>query len=323
MDDEARANSSLRVASMFAGIGGICLGFKQVDCEIVWANEINDAACRTYVHNFGSRYLVPGDIKRIVAASIPDCDILAAGFPCQSFSASGAQRGFNDRRGRLFFEVARIAKEKRPPVLFLENVDNLLDHDSGRTLQIIYAELAQLGYAVRYKIMPSNKYGGLPQPRKRVYLVAFLDWEKCRRFQFPEPLPLKKTIFDVINLNDKKNEIYYLPVDSDLARRAAQAIDEPQYVYRVFDGKITKLKNRLAPTLTASMVSLDNTAVVKDAYGIRRLTLRECLAFQGFPEAFYFPNTITLEDAYKQIGNSVSVPVIKRIAENLVQVLIP
>ena len=136
-----------RVASMFAGIGGICTAFMQAGCEIVWANEIDKAACNKYRHNFGNNWLIEGDVKRIDISDVPDMDILTAGFPCQSFSIAGTQKGFNDPRGNLFFEIARIVDVKRPRVIFLENVDNLVEHDGGRTFLVIYGvglEIIQL-----------------------------------------------------------------------------------------------------------------------------------------------------------------------------------
>ena len=133
---------SLRVISMFAGIGGICLGFKQAGFDIVWANELNFAACKTYRHNFGVNYIVEGDIRKIDADKIPDFDILIAGFPCQSFSIGGKQKGFDDNRGILFFEITRVISVKNPQVVFLENVENLMEHDRGRTFLVIYNTLA-------------------------------------------------------------------------------------------------------------------------------------------------------------------------------------
>ena len=126
------------VVSLFAGIGGICLGFKQANFDIIWANEKDHAACLTYRHNFGSEYLAEGDVRKIPEACIPHADILAAGFPCQSFSAAGAGRGFSDPRGTLFFEVIRVAKAIQPRVIFLENVESLMEHHNGRTFQTIY-----------------------------------------------------------------------------------------------------------------------------------------------------------------------------------------
>ena len=171
----------LRIASMFAGIGGICLGFKQAGCDIVWANEKDRAACKTYRHNFGNDWLCESDIYKVKVEDIPDFEVLTAGFPCQSFSVAGTQKGFRDPNGNLFFEIARIVDVKRPKVIFLENVSNLVEHDNGRTFLVIYSSLAQFGYAVRYKVMDAHVYGNIPQPRSRIFIVAFLDYDMCDR----------------------------------------------------------------------------------------------------------------------------------------------
>ena len=161
-----------RVASLFAGIGGICLGFKQAGFEIVWANEFDSAACRTYRHNFGNSYLIEADICQVKTESIPDFDVLVGGFPCQPFSIAGRQKGFDDKRGNLFFEITRIMDAKRPKVVFLENVPNLMEHDDGKTFLVIYNSLVQFGYSIYYKVMGADEYGNLPQTRKRIYIVS-------------------------------------------------------------------------------------------------------------------------------------------------------
>ena len=308
----------LTVASMFAGIGGICLGFKQAGFEIVWANELDNAACRTYRHNFGDSYLVEGDVKDIAAKNIPDFDVLAAGFPCQSFSIGGSQKGFGDSRGSLFFEVARVIDVKRPQVVFLENVENLVEHDEGRTFLVIYNILAQYGYTVRYKVMPSNEYGNVPQGRRRIYIVAFLDIAKCDKFCFPNPIPLTKTITDIVDKTVRKDDIYYYAKSAPLYSKVDLFIGRSKNLFRIYNGSIRNLRNpKLAPTLTASMTTVSNAIVLRDDYGIRRLTLRESLDLQGFCTSYYFPINTKIEEAYRQVGNSVSVPVVKSIAEQI------
>ena len=148
------------VGSMFAGIGGICMAFKDVGCKIIWANEINRAACKTYRHNFGNEYLVEGNIQRVRASTIPKFDILTAGFPCQAFSSVGLKDGFNDPRGNLFFEILRIAKVAKPRVMLLENVANLIKHDEGNTFKVIIDSLSQLKYHVVHQVMNAKEYGG-------------------------------------------------------------------------------------------------------------------------------------------------------------------
>lgn len=306
-----------KAVSLFAGIGGICMGFKQAGFHIVWANEKDPAACRTYRYNFGNDYLVEGDIRKIDKSSIPSADILIAGFPCQSFSVGGKAKGFSDPRGQLFFEVINVASALRPPVIFLENVENLMDHDEGHTFQVIYTSLVELGYIVRYCPMATHEYAGIPQTRRRIYIVAFLDYNQNAAFHFPEPIPLKTTVTQWINPHKQCPDIYYYNDDTEFDQYIRSNVTDSRYLYRVFNGTVRKLTNSKCPTLTASMCSPRNAAVLRDDYGVRRLTLRECLRFQGFPEEYYFPNSITLADAYRQIGNSVSVPVVRRIAEEI------
>jgi len=307
-----------RVASMFAGIGGICHGFKQANFEIVWANELDPSSCKTYRYNFGNNYLSEGDIKEIDINIIPEFDILTAGFPCQSFSIGGTQKGFNDNRGILFFEVSRIIKLRQPNIIFLENVENLIKHDNGKTFLVIYNVLKTLGYYVCYKIMPSYEYGNVPQARKRIYILAFLNKEQYEYFDFPEPIPLNKKINNIVSLSKKMDNIYYYDTGIKIYNRINTFIGKSQRLFRVFNGQIRNIRNpELCPTLTASMNNIYNAIVIRDMYGIRRLTLRESLDFQGFPVDYSFPDTIKLSEAYKQIGNSVSVPVIKRIADKI------
>lgn len=278
-----------KVASLFAGIGGICLGFKQAGFEIVWANEIDDAACKTYRHNFGDSYLVQGDIRKIAAASIPDFDVLAAGFPCQPFSIAGKQRGFQDRRGNLFFEIARIIDEKRPRVVFLENVPNLLNHDDGKTFLVVGTTLLQFGYYVKYALLPANEYGNVPQTRNRIYIAAFRDLEDCDRFSFPKPVELTVKVSDIVDIHKKQHEIYYYTKDDALYKTFKRVVREKGRIYNMFGGRIRRTKYPLCPTLVADMgVCKNRIPIVKDDFGYRKLTLRECLALQGFEKKILF-----------------------------------
>ena len=310
-----------RVVSLFAGIGGICLGFKQAGFQIVWANEKDAAACRTYRYNFGSEYLVEGDIKKIDMSKLPSADVLAAGFPCQAFSVGGKERGFDDPRGQLFFQVIRAIEAIQPPVVFLENVENLMEHDGGRTFQVIYASLVEHGYILRYRPMATHEYANIPQTRRRIYIVAFRDYGLCQKFQFPEPIPLTATLDQFLDKNEEQHEVYYFRSNDAYNEYIRNNVTDDRYLYRLYNGSLRKLTNSKSPTLTASMSTTRNAVVLKDAWGVRRLTLRESLRLQGFPPEFYFPNTIKLEDAYKQIGNSVSVPVIRNIAKQIYSVL--
>ena len=309
------------VCSLFSGIGGIDLGFIQAGFDIVWANEMDAAACRTYRHNFPNTNLIEGDIKRIATSDIPDCDVLTAGFPCQPFSIAGLQKGFKDRDGNLFFEITRIIDAKRPKVVFLENVPNLMEHDDGKTFLVIFNGLAQFGYTVYYRVLASNDYGNLPQIRKRIYIVAIREDISNRLYQYPEPIKLTLKSSDIINRSVKQHDIYYY-TEGKMYDRLVAHMKDRKAIYRITDTEVRWTKNQMCPTLTANMgTHKDRVHVVWDDYGIRKITLREGLDFQGFPKEFYFPNTITIDDAYKQIGNTVSVPVIARLATKIKEML--
>lgn len=305
------------ICSLFSGIGGIDIAFQQVGFNIVFANEYDKAACKTYRHNFGGDHLIESDIRKVQADLIPDFDVLTAGFPCQPFSIAGRQRGFNDKRGNLFFEITRIIGKKRPLIVFLENVPNLMHHDNGRTFLVIYNSLVQFGYTVFYKVMAGNDYGNLPQIRKRIYIVAVLYDNTAEKYHHIDPIALCKSSEDIIKRNIKQHDIYYCN-DKQMFQYLSENMKDKKTIYRITDTEVRPTKNKMCPTLTANMGTYPNRVpVVWDDYGIRKLTLRECLDFQGFPKEFYFPNSITIDDAYKQIGNSVCVPVVKRIAERI------
>lgn len=309
------------ICSLFSGIGGIDLGFLQAGFDVAWANEMDAAACKTYRHNFKHLNLVEGDIKKIPANEIPDFDVLTAGFPCQPFSIAGLQKGFKDRDGNLFFEITRIIDTKRPKVVFLENVPNLIEHDDGKTFLVIYNGLAQFGYAVYYRVLASNDYGNLPQIRKRIYIVAVREDIAERVYQYPEPVELTLKSDDIINRSVRQHDIYYY-TEGKMYDRLIAHMKDRKAIYRITDTEVRWTKNQMCPTLTANMgTHKDRVHVVWDNYGVRKMTLREGLDFQGFPKDFYFPKTITIEDAYKQIGNTVSVPVIRRLAESIKNIL--
>lgn len=310
-----------KVASLFAGIGGICYGFKQNGCDIVWANEIDRDACKTYRHNFGDSYLVEGDIKDVNPTDIPDIDILNGGFPCQAFSIAGYQKGFEDERGNLFFEIVRILRVKRPKAILLENVKNLESHDHGNTFKVIKAELEKLGYYVHHKVLNTMEYGNVPQNRERIYIVGFLSKEAYDNFKYPAPIKLTKTIHDVIDFNDKKEAKYYYP-GTLYYDRLKPVMTSQDTIYQWRRVYCRENKNNVCPTLTANMgTGGHNVPLILDNYDIRKLTPEECVGFQGFPKEFEFPNTISNAAKYKQAGNSVSVPVVKRVVEALLDAL--
>lgn len=302
---------------MFAGIGGIDLGFEQAGCEIVWANEIDKYACKTYRLNFGEDYLVEGDIKDISTKDIPKFDILTAGFPCQAFSSVGLLQGFDDPRGNLFFEVIRVVKDVKPRVVFLENVANLLKHDDGNTFKVIKSMLEELGYTVLFQVMNAKEYGNLPQQRNRIYIVAFRFKKNLAKFKYPEMIPLTRTAFDLYD-KEKKEDKYYMD-GHRMWDRMMEYMTERNRVYRFTDWGLSRSREGICPTLLAAMGSrFERIPFFYDDYSVRLMTPRECARMQGFPEDYILPET-NEKQVYKQIGNSVAVPVVYRIAENIVK----
>ena len=311
----------MKVGSLFSGIGGIDIAFQQAGFEIVWANEFDRDAAKTYRHNFGGDYLVERDIKGVRTEDIPNFDVLVAGFPCQPFSIAGKQKGFEDPRGNLFFEIARIVEVKRPSVIFLENVANLLEHDDGKTFLTIYNSLVPFGYTFKYRVMDAIEYSNIPQHRTRIYIVAFLDWEKCDRFVFPEKIKLETRLNDILVRSLKHDSCYYYTDNSIYYEDLLNIATDKRAMYKIYDSGVSKKAHYTCPTLTANMGTFpDRVPVIKDDYGIRKITPYECLALQGFPKEYRFPK-IPMASAYKQCGNSVVVPVIRRIAEKIKEVM--
>ena len=311
----------MTVGSLFSGIGGIDLGFMQAGFDIAWANEFDRDAAKTYRHNFGGEHLVERDIKSVKSEDIPDFDVLVAGFPCQPFSIAGKQKGFDDPRGNLFFEIARIVKDKRPSVIFLENVANLLEHDDGKTFLTIYNALVPYGYTFKYRVMDAIEYGNVPQHRTRIFIVAFFDYDKCERFEFPDKQKLIVKLNDILVRSEKHDDSYYYTDSSVYYEDIQRIVTDKSALYKIYDSGVSRKAHYVCPTLTANMGTYpDRVPIVRDDYGIRKITPYECLALQGFPKEYRFPK-IPMASAYKQCGNSVVVPVIRRIAEQIKKVM--
>ena len=310
----------VKVGSLFSGIGGIDLGFEQAGFEIAWAIDFDAAACKTYRNNFSNTILIEDDVRNINSCALSDIDVLVAGFPCQPFSVMGYRRGFNDPRGNLFFEIARFIDVKRPKVVFLENVKNLMEHDNGKTFLVIYNTLAQFNYSVKYKVINATDVN-IPQNRARIFIVAFRDIEDCDKFSFPQYTPLEATIDDVINRSIKHDDIYYYGSESRYFKELNAKIVDKTGIYRIDDSGIATRKWEICPTLKANMGTYhDRVPIIRDDFGIRMLTPMECLAFQGYPKKYTFKG-VSLKSAYKQCGNTVCVPIIKSIAAKLFELM--
>jgi DNA (cytosine-5)-methyltransferase 1 len=297
-----------KTIDLFAGIGGIRLGFESHGCETVFSSEWDKHAQLMYEENFGEKPF--GDINDIEPKDIPDHDILLAGFPCQPFSIAGKGLGFDDTRGTLFFNIEQILKIKKPQAFLLENVKRLTTHDDGRTFDVILQTLKRLGYTVHYKVLNTLNYG-LPQKRERIYIVGFLDKID---FSFPEPVGSYIPLKDLL-LKDKDVDKSYFLSDALKEKRIAALKKEaptPSIWHENIGGNISPLPYSCALRAGGSY----NYLVVD---GVRRLTDREMLRLQGFPDTFKI--NLPYSQSRKVAGNSVSVPVIKAIAGEMMRSL--
>ena len=307
--------NKLRTIDLFAGIGGIRLGFENAGFNTVFANDFELKCKETYDINFKDSKLIVEDIRILGIDDLPDFDFLLGGFPCQAFSIAGHRQGFDDEKGRgnLFFDIARILEARKPAGFMLENVKNLKSHDGGRTYKIIEKKLQDLGYHLKSKVLNSMEYGNIPQNRERIYIVGFLDENCLNKFKFPDPIPLARRVEDLLekNVDDK----YYYngkPLYEKLKGKV-----EAGKVYQWRRQYVRENKKGVCPTLTANMgMGGHNVPIIKDDRGIRKLTPLECARIQGFPKSYKLPK-IADSSLYKQFGNSVCVPVVERIAINM------
>lgn len=314
---------SYSVGSLFAGIGGICEGFKQAGFSIKWANEVDSNACKTYQFNYPDHKLHHCDIQSIENPELlGKVDVITSGFPCQAFSIAGHRKGFSDHRGNLFFETARFIDELRPKAFLLENVRNLKGHDNGRTYETIKGViLNDLGYSFQSFVLNAKDYGNIPQTRERIYIVGFKDKDLANEFEIPGKVKLTKNIHQLVD-SDQKDPKYYYSSDHQYYPELTNTVKSRDTFYQWRRVYVRENKSNVCPTLTANMgTGGHNVPIIQDNFGIRKLTPKECVNFQGFPQKFKFPVEMANSHCYKQAGNSVVVPVIKRIAKEIVRVL--
>lgn len=300
----------LKLIDLFAGIGGIRLGFEQAfdNIQCVFTSEIDKYAIQTYQANFGNEP-IHGDITQIDENDIPDHDILLGGFPCQPFSQAGLKKGFTDTRGTLFFDIERILLAKRPQAFLLENVKQLKGHDKGRTLQVILEHLHNAGYKVYYDVLKARDFGA-PQNRERIYLVGFLDHRI--EFEFPQPTGLPTRVGDILEKSvDSKYTISDRLWAGHQRRKEQNKRNGKGFGYGLFSEN-----SEYTNTISARYYK-DGSEILIEQKGKnpRKLTPREASRLQGFPEDYKIP--VSDAQSYKQFGNSVCVPVIRAIAENM------
>jgi len=314
--------SNYRLGSLYAGVGGICLGFIQNGFEILWANEFDKDACNTYKANFDHK-LYEGDVMKLDLERIEKVDVLAGGFPCQAFSVAGYRKGFKDPRGNHFFRMLDFVDEMRPKALFFENVKNLVGHDNGNTFKVIKKEILSRNYSFEAKVLNTKDYANVPQNRERIFIVAFnLDEvpNADYSFKFPNEEILSLSISDFIS-KEKVEEKFYYREDKYMFEDLKQNIKDQNTIYQWRRQYVRENKSKVCPTLTANMgTGGHNVPLIKTDYGIRKLTPRECFNFQGFPKDFKI-DTASNAQLYKQAGNSVTVPIISKIAKNIKTVL--
>ncbi|OGZ65434.1 MAG: DNA (cytosine-5-)-methyltransferase [Candidatus Staskawiczbacteria bacterium RIFCSPHIGHO2_02_FULL_43_16] len=315
-DLEGQTKKQFSTLDLFAGIGGLRLGFEKAGFKTVFSNDFDKQCKITYDLNFKDSKLIVEDINKIEINDLPEFSFLLGGFPCQAFSIAGYRKGFRDEKGRgnLFFRLAKIIDEREPEGFLLENVKNLKTHDNGKTFGIIKKTLKNLGYHVKAEVLNSMEYGNIPQNRERIYIVGFKNKDHYEKFRFPEPVELTTKITDL--LESEVPEKYYYN-KKPLFNKLKDFIKERGKVYQWRRRYVRENKKNVCPTLTANMgTGGHNVPIIKDKNGIRKLTPFECARIQGFPVDYKLPK-IADSALYKQFGNSVSVPVIEAIAKNI------
>ena len=330
------------VASLFAGVGGICLGFKRAGCKILWANEIDVNACKTYRLNHKDIKLIEDSILNLTPSTLSKIDILTAGFPCQPFSQAGHGKGFDDERGKLSFEIPKLLKKLQPQAYFLENVKTLYSHNDGKSFAKVRNEMRDAGYSFIPFILNAAKYSNIPQGRERIYIVGFKGEQEyfftkpikvnfipnfgqktlSANFQIPREVKLNKRVRDFLQNDEVLQNDIYCDKSNGIHRKVREIAKNLDTVYQYRRHYVRENKSNLCPTLTANMgVGGHNVPIILDGEYPRRLTPKECFNLQGFPKNFKLPQDVSRGQLYKQAGNSVVVPMIEIIAKEMVRVL--
>lgn len=319
-----------KIASLFAGIGGIDLGFEHAGAESIWANEIDKYCAITFIANHPKTKLIVDDICNIKGKDIPQIDILTGGFPCQPFSIAGYRKGFEDDRGNMFFQIMRIIDEmgknnNKPRIIFLENVKNLKTHDNGNTFKVIKEMLEKSGYYVTEKVLNTCEYGDIPQNRERIFIIGFLKKKDFNNFSWNNipKIKLENKINRVVNWDSDEDKKYQYGPEKKCYPLLKENITEKNTIYQYRRVYVRANKTGVCPTLTANMgMGGHNVPLILTNHDIiRKLTPRECLLLQGFPKDFIIPEELCDSRIYKQAGNAVSVGVIERVAKEILNAM--
>lgn len=308
----------MKFIDLFAGIGGFRQALESYGAKCVFSSEKDKFAALTYEANYGE--MPSGDITKIKVDEIPSHDILCAGFPCQAFSISGKQLGFEDARGVLFFDIIRIVQYHRPSILFLENVANLKKHNDSKTINLMKTLLEQLGYIVNFELLNASDYN-VCQSRKRIYFVCFnKDKLPIRNFTYPKPVPCTKYLFDILQ-SDDETEAYRIRRDDVTYKNIviSKPSSSPIRIGTINKGcQGDRIYSPMGHAITLSAEG-GGAGSKTGAYLInghlRKLSPRECARVQGFPETFKI--VVSDNQAYKQFGNSVAIPVLKAIVNKI------
>ena len=300
---------------LFAGLGGFRIALESLGAKCVYSNEWDEHVKIVYTENFGD--IPEGDITKVDERTIPNHDILCAGFPCQAFSISGKQKGFEDSRGTLFFDVARIVKEKKPKVVFMENVKNFATHDNGNTMDVVKKTMENLGYTFNQKILNAVDYG-IPQKRERVYMVCFRNDLNISNFKYPSPFELEKHVEDFLILDEKHVENLYINREDTYFNEKNDNIYSKKTIRLGIVNKGGQGERIYSVKGIAITLSANGGGIFAKTGGylingkIRKLHPRECARIMGYPDSYKIsekPN-----QAYKQFGNSVVIDVLQYIS---------
>ena len=321
----------LTAACLFAGMGGFCAGLQQAGIKTLWANEIDEFAVKTFRANYPDVRMLDKSVAdlSVKGDNLAPIDILTAGFPCQSFSLAGERRGFKDERGQFFFDIPRLLKEfgeNRPPIVLLENVPHLAKGERGAWLERIIYAMRVAGYwfsHYNYRILNTVRITDLPQRRERIFMAALatnaFDYN-C--FEFPGINGAPQDLSRFVNKSKKMSPDHYLPKDNRYYKVIAAKAEEgdTKSIYQLRRYYARENKNE-CPPLTANMGGGGhNVPFVRDKWGIRRLTVKECANLQGFVD-YLLPDSVPPREQYRQIGNAVSVPVIKKLGDECVRIM--